>query len=65
MEYLTNPPIMAYPDYEKPFIVHKDAWRMAWEQFSISAKMVKFESSHMHCMLSHQLKRIIISMLAN
>ena len=23
--YLTNPPIMAYPDYEKPFIVHTDA----------------------------------------
>ena len=23
--YLINPPIMAYPDYEKPFIVHTDA----------------------------------------
>ena len=23
--YLTAPPIMAYPDYEKPFIVHTDA----------------------------------------
>ena len=23
--YLTTPPIMAYPDYEKPFIVHTDA----------------------------------------
>ena len=23
--YLTNPPIMPYPDYEKPFIVHTDA----------------------------------------
>ena len=25
IEHLTNPPIMAYPDYEKPFIVHTDA----------------------------------------
>ena len=27
IEHLTNPPIMAYPDYEKPFIVHTDAWQ--------------------------------------
>ena len=41
--YLTTPPIMAYPDYEKPFIVRTDACK-DWSHCSflaISAKMKK------------------------
>ena len=50
---------MAYPDYEKPFIVHTDACKdgMVQGQFSISAKMENLGSSHIHPVLSHQQKK--------
>ena len=55
----------ANPDYEKLFIVHTDACKDGLGQFYISDTKEKLESSHMHHVLSQQLKKTTISMREN
>ena len=35
---LTNPPVLAYPDPEKPYILHTDASQEGWEQYCTKDK---------------------------
>lgn len=48
IDCLVEPPILAFPDFGKPFILHTDASNQGLVQFYIRSREEKCESSHMH-----------------